>query len=178
MGRVVDLARRRGARVNIVDEGEWQRASRNRQRHRGDGWHESPFSHVDLAIDSIERAVYVHEKALSDMEVVGQLIHELGHLHALGGNVENSDEWAWLGWEFAVAREIRCLRVWEEGMYDYVMGDVVGAGRSLLIDGNSWGNLDTVEKSYVKLNREGAARSSRLIDAKGKAIWRYLPKPY
>lgn len=165
--------------MNIVDTDAWKRVSHfptmDFRRDRRDGWHESPFTSFDLAVDSKVRQVYVRDNCLDDIELVGALIHELGHLHALGGNVENSDEWAWLGWEFAVAREIRCVRAWDEGMYDYVMGDVIGGGRALMIDGNSWGDLDAEERSYVKLNREGAARSSRLIDAKGKAIWRHLP---
>ncbi len=165
--------------MNIVDHDEWKRRSHfptmDFRRDRRDGWHESPFTSFDLAIDSLKREVFVRDTSIDDIEVVGALIHELGHLHALGGNVENSDEWAWLGWEFAVAREIRCVRAWDAGMYDYVMGDVTGAGRTLMIDGQSWGALEADERAYVKLNREGAARGSCLIDAKGKAIWRHLP---
>ena len=161
LARVIALAKRRGACVHVVDQAAWDRLSANER----DSWHESPFSHMSLAIEEQERVVYFLEDHVDDVEAAGSIIHELGHLHA--------NEYGWMAWEIAVAREARVRRVWDLAMKDYGLGTVSRGLEQL--DGMEWGDIGQSEKRAVILDRMKAARKRGIVDARGRAVWRRLP---
>ena len=170
LARVIGLAKRRGACVRIVDQAFWDRMCAAER----DSWHESPFSHMCLAIEEQERVVYLLEDHTDDVDAAGSIIHELGHLHATRAeSVSHANEYGWMAWEIAVAREARVRRVWDLAMKDYGLGSVSRGLEQL--DGMEWGDITQSEKRAVILDRMKAARKRGIVDARGRAVWRRLP---
>lgn len=164
--RVLALAKRRGAKFAIVDDAAWEATRNGRGRSRR--WYESPSTHLDLAIDGRTQTVMISASITNDVGAAGNVIHEFGHIHASRRSVENSDEWAWLGWEFAVAREARAVRAWDAAMSGYTMGAIKSHPE---IDGYDWHALTRGEQLVVKRNRFEHARDLNLIDGAGRAHW-------
>ncbi len=70
-----------------------------------------------LGIDYAERIVYYTED-----EQVGLIPHEMGHVFASTEPPQESKEWAFFGWEWAVARAAGCEEEWLRGARDYGVG--------------------------------------------------------
>lgn len=171
LARVIALATRRGASVRVVDGATWDRLGGHQ------GWHEAPFSHMDLAIDERDRVVYLLAKYAGDKEVAGAVIHELGHLHATRRErVRNAHEYSWMAWEIAVAREARARRTWDLAMKDYGLG-AQPAGLEHL-DGSEWGDITQGERRVIIADRMKAARKRGIVDARGRAVWQRLPRKH
>jgi hypothetical protein len=171
LARVLALAKRRGACVRVVDQPAWDRVSAGEP----DSWLHSPFSHMSLAIEERDRVVYLLDANTNDPEAAGSVIHELGHLHATRNEtVRHSNEYGWMAWEIAVAREARVRRVWDHAMKDYGLGAVPDGLNHL--DGMEWGEISEREKHAVIADRMKAARKRGIVDAQGRAVWRRLPK--
>ena len=171
LARVIALAKRRGACVRVVDEAFWKRLCAGERN----SWHESPFTHMSLAIEEQERVVYFLQDHADDVEAAGSIIHELGHLHATRAeSVSHANEYGWMAWEIAVAREARVRRVWDLAMTDYGLGSVSSPALEHL-DGMEWGDITQSEKRVVILDRMKAARRRGIVDARGRAVWRRLP---
>ena len=170
LARVIALAKRRGACVRVVDQDAWDIVSAGER----DSWHETPFSHMSLAIEEQERCVYLLDENANDPDAAGSVIHELGHLHATRGeSVSHANEYGWFAWEVAVAREARVRRVWDAAMKDYGLGAVPHGLEHL--DGLEWGETTQRERRAVIADRMKAARRRGIIDARGRAVWRRLP---
>lgn len=168
LARVIALANRRGACVRVVDQDAWDRAADRGQ------FHEAPFSHLSLAIDERDRIVYVLASNANDKEAAGSVVHELAHLHASRREtVRNANEYGWMGWEFAVAREARVRRVWDLAMKDYGLGDAPAGLEDL--DGMEWGEITRGERRVIIADRMKAARKRGIVDARDRAIWHRLP---
>jgi hypothetical protein len=167
--RVITLARRRGACVRVVNQEAWDSASMH------SAWHDAPFSHWSLAINEQERAVYVLATDALHTEVAGSIIHELGHLHASPRreSVSYADEYGWMAWEIAVAREARVRGVWDLAMKDYGLGSTP-AGLAHL-DGMEWGEITRGEQRAIIADRMKVARRRGIVDPRGRAVWRRLP---
>ena len=124
LARVIALAKRRGACVRVVLQATWDRMCEGDR----DSWHHSPFTHMSLGIDEQERRVYLLKADANDPEAAGSVIHELGHLHATRReSVSNANEYGWMAWEIAVAREARARQAWDAAMKDYGLGVVSDA---------------------------------------------------
>lgn len=168
LARVIALAARRGACVRVVDGATWDRAVRL------DDWHESPFSHMQLAIDERDRVVYLLDEYVDDEEAAGSVIHDLAHLHASKReSVRRSNEYGWMGWEFAVAREARARRAWDVAMKDYGLGSAPAGLEHL--DGLDWSEVTRSEQRAVIADRIKAARKRGIVDARGRAVWHRPP---
>ena len=166
LARVIALAKRRGACVRVIDREVWD-------RDHG-GWHEAPFSHMSLAIDERDRVVYLLVTNTNDQDAAGAVIHELGHLHATQRErVRYANEYSWMGWEIAVAREARVRRVWNLTMKDYGLGDAPAGLEHL--DGMEWGEITRDEQRAIIADRMKAARKRGIVDTRGRAVWRRLP---
>jgi len=170
LARVIALARRRGACVRIVLQATWDRMCEGDR----DSWHHSPFTHMSLGIDEQERRVYLLKADANDPEAAGSVIHELGHLHATCcESVSNANEYGWMAWEIAVAREARVRGAWDLAMKDYGLG-AVPAGLEHL-DDSDWGDITLSERRAVIADRMKAARKRGIVDVQGHAVWRRLP---
>jgi hypothetical protein len=176
LARVIALARRRGACVRVVDGETWDRAGGNGPDGRYDQWHEAPFSHISLALDERLRVVYLLDKNADDKDAAGSVVHELAHLHASRReSVDHSNEYGWLGWEIAVAREARVRRAWDFAMGDYGVGEAPAGLEHL--DGDEWGTLTQSDKRVVMADRLRIARRRHIVDDRGRAVWFRLPAP-
>ena len=166
LARVIALAKRRGACVRVIDRETWDRDY--------DGWHGAPFSHMSLAIDERNRVVCLLATDTNDKEAAGAVIHELGHLHATRReSVRHADEYGWMAWEIAVAREARARGAWDQAMKDYGLGNAP-AGQEHL-DGMEWGEITQGERRTIIADRMKAARKRGIVDTRGRAVWRRLP---
>jgi len=155
--------------VRVVDLAGWESAPRH------DDWHESPFSHMSLAIDERFRIVYLLDEYVDDKEAAGSVVHELAHLHATRReSVMHAVEYGWMAWEIAVAREARVRRAWDEAMKDYGLG-ATPAGLEHL-DGWDWGGITRGEQRVIIADRMKVAKRRGIVDARGRAVWRRLPK--
>jgi len=171
LARVIALAKRRGACVRVVLQATWDRMCEGDR----DSWHHSPFTHMSLGIDEQERRVYLLKADANDPEAAGSVIHELGHLHATRReSVSNANEYGWMAWEIAVAREARARQAWDAAMKDYGLGVVSDALWHL--DGAEWGDITLSERRAVIADRMKAARKRGIVDSRGRAIWQRLPK--
>ena len=171
LARVIALAKRRGACVRVVLQATWDRMCEGDR----DSWHYSPFTHMSLGIDEQERCVYLLNANANDPAAAGSVIHELGHLHATRReSVSHANEYGWMAWEIAVAREARARRAWDAAMKDYGLGSVSNA--LLHLDGAEWGDITLSERRVVIADRMKAARKRGIVDSRGRAIWQRLPK--
>lgn len=169
LARVLALAKRRGACVRVVDQATWDRSTSD-----DSAWLGAPFSHMSLAIDERDRVVYLLAANVTDKEAAGALIHELGHLHATRReSVRHANEYGWMAWEIAVAREARARGAWDLAMKDYGLGDAPAGLEHL--NGDEWGTLTEGERRLVIADRMKAARKRGIVDARGRAVWRRLP---
>ena len=75
-----------------------------------------------LGIDWEAKVLYVDPSDLN-AQVLGGMIHELGHLVAINEEPKRASELDFLGWESIVARKLRMFDVWETSMKDYSMSD-------------------------------------------------------
>ena len=167
--RVIALATRRGACVRVVDGAAWDLAAGH------DNWCNAPFSHMSLAIDERDRVVYLLATDADDKEAAGAVVHELAHLHATRReSVRHSNEYGWMAWEIAVAREARVRRVWDLVMKDYGLGDALAGLEHL--DGDEWGTLTKGERRVIIADRMKVARRCGIVDVKGRAVWQRLPR--
>ena len=55
---------------------------------------------------------------------VPALIHEAGHVFASKVPPDSADEFAWLGWEYVLARKLGATEAWIAGNKDYGLGDL------------------------------------------------------
>jgi hypothetical protein len=167
LARVITLAKRRGACVRVVDGATWDQVGGHND------WCESPFSHMSLAIDERDRVVYLLASDADDNEAAGSVVHELAHLHATRReSVRHANEYGWMAWEIAVAREARVRRAWDLAMKDYGLGS---SPAGLELDGMDWGQLTQDERLAIIADRMKVARKRGIVDARGRAVWRRLP---
>lgn len=83
------------------------------------------------------------------------IIHEMGHVFAsLSAPDDSGDEFAFCGWEVAVARAAGCFGAWARGLAEvhYQVGDA------------DWGDLSTEDRHDVITERLGEAERLGLID--------------
>jgi transcription initiation factor TFIIIB Brf1 subunit/transcription initiation factor TFIIB len=111
--RFVEYAHSVDVRVRLVNElpdYDWRLEGRQQL-------FEPPF---DLAsILNWQRKIIFVQKSATYGLSVGALIHELGHVVASPKNPDECDEYAFLGWEWCVAKKIDCRRQWMKSMQRY-----------------------------------------------------------
>lgn len=118
---------------------------------------ESPFSSHDLAVDHAAKTVYTSTEA--DWQAPWyEVVHELGHVFACLQTPSGSSELEFLGWEYALARELRGVREWIQSNKDYG----VGPGRDL-------GDLSRKELQELLKERLWTAGRNGLLDSRGRA---------
>lgn len=76
-----------------------------------------------LAADWHTRTLYLNEGGQRLINEVAGLIHEAGHVFACLVPPNESEDWPFFGWEYALARELRCVEPWKDFQADYALGD-------------------------------------------------------
>lgn len=166
---MITLAGRRGACVRVVNAAAWGIA----RNLAYDVWHQAPFCEAQ-AIDERERVVYLLESFVDEEEAAGNVLHDLAHLHASKReSVDRADEYSWMGWEIAAAREARVRRAWDLAMRNYGLGDQPAG---LTLNGADWGEATRGERLVIIADRLKAARKQGAVDQQGRAVWHRLPR--
>lgn len=145
-----------GGRIDVMEDGAWRDLFPRVRRYEHGGYlpgglYESPFADGH-GIHWDSKAILVAKSNVN----VGSIIHEMGHTFLDSGNPENSQEWAWLGWEIRMARMARCYRTWSRQNSSYVVGD-----------GTEWVALSTARRRELEAERVVHGQSIGIIDASG-----------
>lgn len=86
----------------------------------------APFTSC-MGVDYDKKEIYVEIDRLNRShrawEMLGGVIHEMGHVFACDQRPESSEEYDFLGWEWLVARQTGLLEQWEHSMSNYSIGN-------------------------------------------------------
>lgn len=145
-----------GARILLVGRDRFEEVKDQ------DGFSDSPFSRFDLGVDYRRKIVYTGI-ALKDRAPFEEVIHELGHVVACLKEPGESDEIDFLGWEYALAKELRGVRAWLSSNKNYAVGDQFGTGVDEL------GELSSRKRQTVLNNCLAEARAQGLVTRDGFA---------
>lgn len=126
---------------------------------------EAPFSGNDLGI------VWEKKQVLFCGAVLWyEVVHEMAHVFACLREPNNSNEWDFFGWEYAMAKMLKGVPEWKAENGDYVVtmpadGPYRGAGRDFKV-------LTSKEQVTLIRDRVQVAKAAGLLDSnlKPKAI--------
>lgn len=97
---------------------------------------------------------------------IGFVIHETGHVFADQHHPDDDkcDEWAWLGWEIAVARRIGAWAAWSRQNGNYHLGDGLdnGIGKD-----KDWYGLSAKERDAIVHDRLTHAKKIGVLSKRG-----------
>lgn len=95
-------------------------------------------------------------------EEVGSIIHEMGHVFADEHDPEHRkcSEWAWFGWEIALARHIGAARTWSRQNGNYNVGGEFG-------ESGDWSLLSAAQRRAVVADRLAHAHKIGVLDVDG-----------
>jgi hypothetical protein len=126
---------------------------------------EAPFTSYRLGIDWIKRVVYfVWDTDGHTRLCWGDIIHEMGHVFACKKNPDNSDEYDFFGWEWALMKQIGGNEdQWNESQKHYQIGIQVNGSWF-----NEWGSLTPKQRRHVLKDRLEKAKALGLIDSRRK----------
>lgn len=146
--RLADLCLQWGGELREVDAEGFAKASAAEVDWAGNGtfWG-APFT-SNLGILWREKIiVYTGAHAWS------AILHEMGHVFASRKDPTHSEEYDFLGWEYAIARSVGPLSEWWAGNEDY--------GTS---DGETFGSLSPAKKRALIRDRVAHSRAIGLLD--------------
>lgn len=150
------LCRQFGGRLCLVTQHEFDILFEGERGlssgHDDHGLQEAPFADAH-GLHWREKTVY----AVSGRERIGPIIHEMGHVFAAPHHPSHAcpqcHEWNWLGWEIAVACQIRAMPTWSRDNANYVTDP----------GGVPWSELSTPQRRAVVSKRLAIARERGLV---------------
>jgi len=97
---------------------------------------------------------------------IGFIIHEASHVFADPHPPDDKkcDEWAWLGWEIAVARRIGAWDAWSRQNSNYHLGDGIDGG---IGKDKDWSGLSAKARSAIIDDRLAHAKKIGVIGKNG-----------
>lgn len=148
------ICRRFGGRLAIVTQRYYDRIFGCRP-YDPNGVCESPFTSAH-GIHWQKKIIY----AVRGREEVGSIIHEMGHVFADLHHPQSgqSREWAWFGWEVAMARQIDAWRVWSRQNGNYNTSES---------GGDEWGILSTSKRKALVAERLAHAQKIGVLTSNG-----------
>ena len=149
--RLASLCSQWGGALEIVDEQCWRDLFTKRRRQ---GYAEFPISHVgQYGVHWESKRVFV----VADGARVQPVIHEMAHVFASLTRPDWCNEYAFLGWEIALARQVDAYAAWSRGMCQ-VGYTVENEG------GTEWAALTRGERDAVIDDRLEHARRIGIVD--------------
>ncbi len=124
-------------------------------------FHLAPFTNKSLGVNYVTKTVY----AVADNLTLNGVIHELGHVFADSQDPDHADEYEWLGWEIALAKQAGCYRVWSAENKDYGIADNAVAPKT-----RDWGYLTATQKAKLAAERVAHAVELGLVSLTGHAL--------
>ncbi len=123
-----------------------------------------PSDRADVCLSPFTFAHGIHWRkkivyAVRGREEIGTIIHEMGHVFADPHHPEDlkANEYAWLGWEIALARRVGAYRTWSRHNSNYIVES----------PNRDWGELDTKERRAVVADRLAHAMKIGVVDPDG-----------
>ena len=127
LDRLIQFAEWAGATVEIVD--------------RVPDDFSAPFSSY-VGLDWDRFVLFIDRKQRQSRYVVGESIHELGHLLAVTDRPDDSTEPDFAAWEWRTAMHLGLVSMWREAMHDYVIelpgGEQADFGRTSKTEQMRW----------------------------------------
>lgn len=116
-----------------------------------------------------EYAIHWKKKILYAMRGtthIGFIIHEAGHVFADRHDPDDDacDEWAWLGWEIAVARRLGAWAAWSRQNASYHLGEGTRTGVGADKD---WRDLSASERRAIVADRVAHAKKIGVLSPSG-----------
>lgn len=115
----------------------------------------APFS-FSVGLNYVSKVLYLDRQSMDDQMSIVELIHEAGHLFACGEPPEGSDEWAFFGWEYKLAKELGCVEVWLQSNRNYGVSESES-------ESEEFGDLDPKKVRDLLAKRLKVARKQGLI---------------
>jgi hypothetical protein len=110
------------------------------------------------AIDHKRRQIFATHEGVCP----GTVIHEMGHIFLEEADPSTTFEPDWLGWEIALAHQVRCYRAWSAQNTGY---NFTWRGKN-----QEWGELILQEERRFIANRFAHARRLGILDRKGRPL--------
>jgi hypothetical protein len=144
-------------------------------------FNEAPFSSAIGLFWKTKTVVYVPEALLDEgplesprasgtSKAISVIIHEMGHVFACRKPPWDSNEYQFLGWEYAVAKLIGMSREdWYHSIWNYAICQK-GCSGSCNHRIDEFGMLLAAKRDEVIRQRLDAARKARIVDAKGRPL--------
>ncbi len=108
----------------------------------------APFTGARLGVVYATKTVYY----CGDVPWV-DLVHEMGHVFACNETPEGSQEWDFFGWEYAIVRKLRGVKLWVRSNSGYIINK----------DGDTFGELSRSERQATLRERVAHAHSTGLL---------------
>lgn len=117
----------------------------------------APFS-SRLGLDYDTKTVFVHADGHVDADIVGGVVHEMGHVFAACKPPDTlDDEFTFFGWEAALAQHVGCLADWYKFSADYTVAIHGGVAE--------FGDLCSLDQRRLVRDCIGYAKRHRLLDS-------------
>lgn len=119
-------------------------------------------SKFEYAIHWEKKIIY----AVRGTSHIGFVIHEAGHVFADRRHPDDNkcDEWAWFGWEIAVARRVGAWHAWSRQCGNYHMGNGLANG---IGKDKDWYDLSAAERRAIVIDRLAHAKKIGLVTERG-----------
>jgi len=118
------------------------------KRAEAESWALAPFTHSDLGVDYAAKAIYY-----SKGTPWPHIVHDMGHVFACLEAPEESEEYAFFGWEWTIAQNLNGIEAYLLFNRDYSVGD-----------GDDLGSLKPLELLKVVAERIGKAYALGLVN--------------
>ena len=134
-------------------------------RFRNDNFSLAPFAGKKLNIG----VLYGQQKIFYCGKFeVSNFIHEMAHVFASAKPPDSSEEFEFLGWEYAVARKLGCIRAWKKGMAGYGVSACQING--VEIDVDEFSQLSHVQVNELLAERLKIAKKNKLVSKTGQPL--------
>lgn len=150
--KIAEMTHRDWPDYDRYDTYEEAEAGFDLERHEG---FSSPPNSEHHGLEWEKKIIY----AVRGHEIVGQIIHEMGHVFASPYPPDNSKckEWRWFGWEMAVASEIGAWHAWSRHNDSYTVHN-----------GTDWGELGTRHQQAIAAERVHFAKKIGILSESGE----------
>ena len=158
--KLSEICRSWGGRILHINKGLFKNFFSWRDAGPGrvllDDYSDAPFTSY-VGVNHKRKTIYIAKPDVNP----GEIVHEMGHVFATNKAPEQTEEWVWFGWEFALARKTGCIKQWMRSCNLYQVGtEALNGSTKDIID---FGGLNVKDRRKVLLERLDLALHHKLI---------------